>query len=342
LTRPLDQAVIVLTGASSGIGRATALRFAERGAALALCARGPEPLKAAAAECRGAGARGVLARPLDVADEDAVEALAAATVERFGRLDVWVNGAATMAYGPFSEIPSDIFRSVIETNLMGQVHGARAALRRFQDQGGGVLINVSSVWGRVSSPQVSPYVVSKSAIRALSECIGGELTPDSGIDVVTIVPQAVDTPIFEHAANYTGFQVRPIPPVITAAEVAAGIVACAENPRREVTYGRAGRALEALFAISPTLYRRFAHGAFLRGTLAEIPRSPDPGNVLAPTAPHRVEGDWRGPRRPVLRRAFLAAAGAAALGLFGSTSVVRPRRSSAQKGSQGTSAPRVV
>lgn len=325
MARPLDQAVVVITGASSGIGRASALRFAERGAALALSARGSEALEETAAECRQAGARGVIVRPLDVAFEEAVEALAVATTDSFGRLDVWVNCAATMTYGPFTEIPSEVFRRVIDTNLMGQVHGARAALRRFHEQGEGVLINVSSVWGRVSSPQVAPYVVSKNAVRAFSECISGELEGDLGIHVATIVPQAVDTPIFEHAANYSGFQVRPIPPLLDPATVAAGIVACAEDPKREVTYGRAGRLLETLFAVSPALYRRLFHGAFVRGTMAEVPRGPDEGNVFEPRAPHAVEGLWRGPRRPALRRAFLATIGGMLAGSVGSRFVATPR-----------------
>ena len=147
MPRPLEEAVVVITGASSGIGRAAALRLSRRARGLALCARSEEALAGVAAECEAAGGE-VLHRALDVSDEEAVEALAAAAVERFGRIDVWVNNAGAIAYGSFEEIPSEVFRQIVETNLMGQVHGARAALRRFRGQGSGVLINMSSIWGR--------------------------------------------------------------------------------------------------------------------------------------------------------------------------------------------------
>jgi NAD(P)-dependent dehydrogenase (short-subunit alcohol dehydrogenase family) len=317
MPRPLNESVVAITGASSGIGRAAALRLARRGAALALCARSPGPLRAVAEECEAAGARGVLIMPLDVGEEAAVEAFAGEAVERFGRLDVWVNNAGVIAYGEFGELPSEVFRRVIETNLMGQVHGARAALRCFREQGSGVLINMSSVWGRVSSPQVSPYVISKNAVRALSECLRGELAGEEDIYVTTMAPQAVDTPIFDHAANYTGHRIRPVPPVRPVEEIAAGIEACAESPKREVNYGRAGRLLEILYVLAPTLYRRLAHRAFMRGTLAPIAASPASGNVLASTGPYEIDGSWRRRRRPSLRRAFLAAGTGAVAGLWG-------------------------
>jgi short-subunit dehydrogenase len=313
--RPLEEAVVVITGASSGIGRAAALRLARRARGLALCARGEEALAEVAAECEAAGAA-VLHRALDVSDEEAVEALAAATVERFGRIDVWVNNAGVIAYGSFEEIPSEVFRQIIETNLMGQVHGARAALPRFRQQGSGVLINMSSVWGRISTPQVTPYIVSKNAVRAFSECLAGELVDAEGIEVATIVPQAVDTPIFEHAGNYTGRQVRPIPPVLDVEGVARGIELCAENPKREVNYGQAGRALEILYAVAPPLSRRLTHRAFVRGTRGTVPADPAPGNVLRSRGPHAVEGGWHSRRQGVLRRAFAAAAAGAVAGLF--------------------------
>lgn len=306
---------MVVTGASSGIGRAAALRIARHGGVLALCARAEGPLAEVAAECEAAGAA-VLQQTLDVGDEESVEAFAAAVEDRFGRLDVWVNNAATMAYGTFDDIPSEVFRGVVETTLMGQVHGARAALRRFRRQGSGVLINMSSVWGRVPSPQVTPYVISKHAVRAFSECLQGELADEPDIHVAAVVPEAVDTPIFEHAGNYTGRQVRPIPPVLDPEEVAAGIEACAEDPLREVGYGQAGRALEMLHAAAPPLYRRLAHPAFIQGTWGQQPADSAPGNVLGPTGPHQVEGGWRTRRRGSLRRAFFAAAGGALRGLW--------------------------
>jgi len=219
---PLEQAVVVITGASSGIGRAAALRIARRGGSLALCGRSSEPLLEVARQCEAAGAT-AYAEALDVSDEAAVEAFATATVARFGRIDVWVNGAAVIAYGEFLAIPPDVFRQVIETNLMGQVHGSRAALRHFRERGSGVLIAMSSVWGRVSSPQVAPYVVSKSAVRALAECLRGELVDEPEIHVTTMAPQAVDTPIFEHGANYSGRGIRPIPPLLSTEEIAADL-----------------------------------------------------------------------------------------------------------------------
>jgi NAD(P)-dependent dehydrogenase (short-subunit alcohol dehydrogenase family) len=256
-------------------------------------------------------------RELDVADESAVEGLAALAVERFGRIDVWVNNAGVIAYGEFLEIPPDVFRQVIETNLMGQVHGARSALRRFQGQGSGVLINMSSVWGRVSSPQVAPYIVSKNAVRALSECLRGELPSGGDIHITTLVPQAVDTPIFDHAANFSGHRIRAIPPVLSPDEVAAGIEACAEKPKQEVNYGRSGRVLEIVYALAPGLYRRLAHRAFVRGTMAKAGAESTNGNVLAPAEPHVVSGQWRARRRGALVRALIAAAAGSLAGLAG-------------------------
>jgi NAD(P)-dependent dehydrogenase (short-subunit alcohol dehydrogenase family) len=288
--RDLRGAVVVITGASSGIGRAAARSFADQGARIVLAARGPGDLEDAAAECRAAGGE-ALVHVTDVTEEEAVQRLASAAIERFGHIDVWINNAGVIAYAPFEELPAEAFRRVIETNLFGQVHGARAALAHFRRQGHGILINTCSVWGRVTSPYVSAYVASKFAIRALGECLHQELADEPGIDVVTLLPGSVDTPIFHHAGNWTGRAIRPIPPVAAPDEVAEAMLRCARDPRREVTLGRAGHLLEAMHMSMPGVFASLVPQVFRASALGG-PVAPSDGNLFEP-APNRVRGGWR-------------------------------------------------
>lgn len=320
---PIAGSVVVITGASSGIGLAAALRFASAGARLALTAREAEALGAAASRCEEHGAD-VVALTADVSVPGEAERVGAAAEERFGRIDTWVNGAAVMAYGEFDEIPAEVFRKVVETNLLGQVEGARAALARFRRQGSGVLINLSSVWGRVTTPLVTPYSVSKHAVRAFSECLRHELVDAPEIYVTTMLPQAVDTPIFDHAATYIGKPVRPIPPIFSPDEIAEGIVACARAPKREVNWGRTGRALEILYALWPSAYCRLAPAIFMRGSFADEDAEPSDGNVLVGRGGARTSGGWRSNRRQSLVRAFFAGAYGGLLGLAGRSERAKP------------------
>jgi short-subunit dehydrogenase len=309
--------VVVITGASSGIGRAAARQFAREGARLALAARREEPLRAVAEEC---GRVGVAALPIptDVRSEEAVRELTRRAAEEFGRIDVWVNCAGVMAYGRFEDVPAEVFRAVIETNFFGQVHAARAVMPHFRRQHSGVLINLNSVWGRITTPHVSAYVASKFALRGFSECLRHELRDADGIDVALILPHAVDTPIFGRSANYSGRSVRPIPPVLEPETVAAGIVRCARAPKREVTYRYTARALEALHAFLPPVYHRLLPSAFEAGTFRSEPTAPTPGTVLdAVAVDYAVEGGWKRERRRELAGAFLATARGIVRGAIG-------------------------
>ena len=317
---PYDDMVVVLTGATSGIGRAAAAEFDRRGSKLVLAARDAEELERLAASCRTE----VEVCPTDVGEADEVEQLADRAVARFGRIDTWVNNAAVMAYGEFDAIPTDIFERVIRTNLLGQIHGSRAAVRQFREQGAGVLINVGSLWARVTSPLVSPYVVSKHGVRALSECIDGELVDEPDIHVAVIHPGAVDTPIFDHAANFLGRGLRPVWPIFVPSYVAEGIVECARKPKREVTYGKLARALELLYATSRPLYRRISPGMFMGATFTKESVPQGCGTVLEPQGDQQISGDWRSSRKGDLARAFVGAVKGALLGLFGRADRLKP------------------
>lgn len=183
------ETVVVVTGGSSGVGRATAHAFARRGVRLVLASRDPEALEDAARECRAHGATAIV-EALDMSDVGAVEKLRERAVGEFGRIDVWVNCAALLLFGRFEEIPPGDFRRVVEANLIGYANGCRAAIKQFKAQGDrGVLINMSSMLGLVGEPFVSAYVATKFAIRGLGACLRQECidTPRRPCDLSSLL-----------------------------------------------------------------------------------------------------------------------------------------------------------
>jgi NAD(P)-dependent dehydrogenase (short-subunit alcohol dehydrogenase family) len=287
--------IIVITGGSSGVGRNTAQAFAEKGARIVLAARNPDALEKTAEECRRRGAACVT-YSLDVGDPATVDALARRAVEEFGGIDVWVNCAAVLAFGPFEAMPIEEFRRVVTTNLFGYVHGAHAALRQFRAQNNrGVLINVSSMLGAVGEPYVSSYVATKFAIRGWSACLRQEMRDTPGIQVCTLLPAALDTPIYQRAANNMGKVVRAVFPAYDPQRVAAAIVRFAERPRGEVVVSGFGHLVSLGSRLAPRLLEWMVARAGPRLQFEETPQAKTTGALFsAEDQPHAAEGGWRG------------------------------------------------
>lgn len=315
--------VVVVTGASSGIGRATALAFARRGARVAIAARRAAALEEVARECAEAGGT-ALAVPTDVTDADAVAELARRTVDRFGGFDVWVNCAAVGVFGPFAEVPLEDFRRVLDVNVMGYVHGARAALPELLRQDRGVLVNVSSVVGEVPQPYTHAYGMSKAAVRVLSTSVRQELRLAGArhVKVCTVMPATIDTPFFDHAANYTGRKARAMPPVYSAERVAHAVVDLVRLPRREVIVGSMGRGLALQAKLAPGLAERImAVQVDWTHLYRKRPEPTNQGNLFTPAAgTGSVTGGWHGRRQTTVRRLASAAL------LFGGVAVARRSR----------------
>ena len=293
--------VVVLTGASSGIGRAAALMFAARGDRLVLAARNLADLEKVAASCGGSP----LVVPTDISVRADVEALADAAVARFGRIDVWSDTAAVMAYGKFEEVPPDVFDKVVTTDLLGSANVARAALRVFRRQGTGTLILCGSLLGHITAPYMSAYVTSKWGLRGLARTLRQETHDARGINICQLVPGSVNTPIYTSAANYAGFVGRPPPPVDSAERMGAGIVRLADRPRRELSIGAANRFAELGFKALPPVYDALVGPMMGRLGLSRERVAPDTGNVFG-TAPRHEGGPLRWGRLPVVALAATA------------------------------------
>jgi NAD(P)-dependent dehydrogenase (short-subunit alcohol dehydrogenase family) len=295
MAKKMKDLVVVITGASSGIGQATALEFAAQGANVVLAARREWALQDVAIECERQGGQ-ALPVPTDTSDEAAVQELARHAVERFGRIDVWVNNAAVGLFARFEDAPMADFRRVIETDLFGYVYGARAVLPLFYRRGRGTLINVGSIMSEVPGPYVSAYTIAKHGVRALGECLRQEiqLAGAEDINVCTVMPATIDTPFFQHAANYTGREVKAMPPVYPADAVANTIVGLVEHPQREVVVGNAGRLMTMQQTLAPGMSERMLATMIDKQHLADIPAPPTSGSLFSPIGPGAsIDGGWR-------------------------------------------------
>ena len=313
-----NRRVVVVTGASSGIGRETALELAKQGDGLVLAARREDPLQSLCVECEQLGADCIVV-PTDVSNPDEVNVLADSAVRRFGRIDAWVNDAGVYLMGSLEETPLSAHRRVMDVNYFGVVHGTTAAIRQMKKQEeGGVIVNIASQLGSVSAAYVSAYTASKHAVRGFTSAVRQELlkTP---IRLCTVMPTSIDTPLFEHSANYTGYGIKPAGPVFPPEKVAKTIVHLIDHPRAE-TYvgGISTRSFGALRHTAPGVFDPLMHQQIDRGHFQDEASERTAGNLYEPMERGtEVHGGWEGGRKQWMRRAALyggLAAGATLLG----------------------------
>jgi short-subunit dehydrogenase len=241
----LEGQTVVITGASSGIGMATARLAAERGAQVVLAARSSDGLREVADAIRADGGEAACV-VADVAEEREVRRIAEVARGRFGGFDTWVNNAGVSVYGRIDEVPLEDQRRVFETNYWGTVHGCRVALEHLRHRGG-ALINIGSILSERSFPLQGAYSASKHAIKGFTDALRMELMHEGApVSVTLIKPAAIDTPYPDHAQNYLPMRPQNPPPSYAPEVVAEAILQAAEHPVREITVGGSGRLIEAL------------------------------------------------------------------------------------------------
>ncbi len=244
MAKPVGEQVVVITGASAGIGRACVRAFAAKGAKLGLVARNVEGLEGARREAEALGAE-VLVCPTDVADAHAVEQAAAAIEQRFGRIDTWVNDAMVTVFAPISEMTAEEYKRVTDVTYLGYVYGTMAALKRMRPRNSGTIIQVGSALAYRSIPLQSAYCGAKAAIRGFTDSLRTELIHEgSRIEVSHLILPAVNTPQFDVQRTKLDKQPQPVPPIYTPELIANVVVRAAERPRREIVI--AGSALKAV------------------------------------------------------------------------------------------------
>lgn len=274
--------VVVVTGASSGIGAETAVRYAGRGARLVLAARNEEKLESVAAQCRAAGADTVLVQATDIGVCAETEKLFELAADRFGRIDIAVQSAAITAFGRFEDVPVEVFDNIIRTNLIGAANVARCVLRHFRESGTGHLVLIGSLLGTTAVPYQSAYVASKFALNGLVRSLRQENRDLPGVKIHGVYPGPVDTPVYDTASNYYGRTPR-VPPTSVKPDTVVSAIVRATGRRRssERQVGLSNLPAIAVYRLLPTLYDALV-GPFLRTVaFTDEPAEPHDGNAFA-------------------------------------------------------------
>ncbi len=275
--------IVVITGAGAGVGRATVEEFARKGYDVALLARDPDRLEAAAAEIRRYGVR-ALPIPTDVADDEAVEAAADRVEQELGPIDVWVNVAMATVFAPVSKLTAKEFQRGTAVTYLGQVHGTMAALSRMTPRNRGTIVNVGSALGYRSVPLQSIYCGSKFAIRGFTDALRSEIIHDKlDIHLTMVDLPAVNTPQFDWAMNKMGRRAKPVAPIYQPEVPARAIFFAATHRRREVWVGYP--TVQAILAnrIAPGLIDKYLANAGYSGQLTDEPLGPNaPANLYEP------------------------------------------------------------
>ncbi|RUS96670.1 short-chain dehydrogenase [Dulcicalothrix desertica PCC 7102] len=292
--KPINQQVVAVVGASSGIGRVAALQFANRGAKVVVAARSQPGLESLVEEIRSLGgdATAVVA---DVSDFDQVTKIAQTAVDTYGRLDTWVHNAAIELYAAFAVTTPEEFKRIIEVNLLGQAYGAMAALPHIKRTGRGALIHVSSIEAKRSIPLQSAYAASKHGVDGFLEALRVELKHEKlDISVTNIMPAGINTPLFNKARTKLGVKPMPTPPIYQPSLVAKAIVEAAERPKRDVVVGDVGKVLLFLQRIAPSLVDAYLLRTGFDSQYTNEPKSENtPDNLFEPvTGYDKIEGDF--------------------------------------------------
>lgn len=296
----IEDQVVVITGASSGIGLATAKMAAERGARVVLAARDADGLASARVEIEGSGGRAITVIA-DVSIIEDVRSIARRAVDAFGGFDTWINNAGLSIYGPIEEVPVEDARRLFDVNYWGIVHGSLTAIAHLKDHGGAV-INLGSVTSDRAVPLQGHYSASKHAVKAFTDALRMELEKEgSPISLTLIKPGAIDTPFPEHARNYMEAEPKHPAPVYDPSVVAEAILFCAEHARRDLIVGGGGKMTAAMDTV-PRVADRYMRATMFDGQKTRRPSAHEREDSLyEPQGGGRERGNYPG---SVRKRSF--------------------------------------